>query len=170
MVPAAVTFHGAGTGPAPRLKHLRLIHHEHEIQEARQACRPTGQASHKALKPQRSAGRIPQPVPMPEADVSPAPVIAAAPPPAAAPQPVAVTVTASIDVGFGNTLFIRGQGAGLNWSSGVAMRCEADDRWSVTLPTHGPVVFKLLVNDLSWSLGENYEAAPGEAVLIVPRF
>jgi len=131
---------------------------------------PVAKVPRKALKPQRSAGRIPQPVPMPEADVSPAPVIAAAPPPAAAPQPVAVTVTASIDVGFGNTLFIRGQGAGLNWSSGVAMRCEADDRWSVTLPTHGPVVFKLLVNDLSWSLGGNYEAAPGEAVLIVPRF
>jgi hypothetical protein len=40
----------------------------------------------------------------------------------------------------------------------------------LTLPTHGPVVFKLLVNDLSWSLGENFEAAPGEAVLVAPRF
>lgn len=133
---------------------------------------PVAKVPRKALKPQRSAGRIPQPVPVPDVESAPAPapVLETAAPSTAVTPPVAVTVTATIDVGFGNTLFIRGQGAGLNWSSGVAMRCEADDRWTLTLPTPGPVVFKLLVNDLSWSLGENYEAAPGEAVLVAPRF
>ncbi len=124
----------------------------------------------KALTPRRVAHRTPQPIPIVAGEVAaPAPAAPVAAIPVAVP-PAAVTVAATIDVGFGNTLFIRGQGAGLNWSSGVAMRCEADDRWSITLPTHGPVVFKLLVNDLSWSQGENYQALPGEAVSVSPSF
>jgi hypothetical protein len=120
----------------------------------------------KALKPRRVAHRTPQPIPIPDANE--AKVMVAASPVAA--LPAAITVAAIIDVGFGNTLFIRGQGAGLNWSSGVAMQCEADNRWTITVPTHGPVIFKLLVNDLTWSQGENYEASPGEAVQVSPSF
>lgn len=120
----------------------------------------------KPLQPRRVTHRVPQPIPIPDrGDV--AVLIGAAP---VAALPSAITVAAIIDVGFGNTLFIRGQGAGLNWSSGVAMHCEADNRWTITVPTHGPVVFKLLVNDLTWSQGENYEALPGEAVQVSPSF
>lgn len=125
---------------------------------------PVTKVPRKALKPRRIPSRAPQPVAVPEVALSSTAVTAAP------VLPTAVTVTAMIDVGFGNTLFIRGQGAGLNWSSGVAMECEAEDRWSITLPTHGAVVFKLLVNDLSWSQGENYEAQPGESIQVSPSF
>jgi hypothetical protein len=137
------------------------------------ACRPAAskvspvtKVPRKALQPRRVTHRTPQPIPIPDRRDVAVPV-AAAP---AAVLPSAVTVAAIIDVGFGSTLYIRGQGAGLNWSSGVAMHCEADSRWTITLPTHGPVVFKLLVNDLTWSQGENYEAVPGEAVQVSPSF
>jgi len=88
-----------------------------------------------------------------------------------APAPVGSTVMAQIDIGFGNLLFVRGEGAGLSWTSGVAMDCAADDQWKITLPpSKDPVVFKLLINDLIWSNGENYQAAPGETVVLVPSF
>jgi hypothetical protein len=33
-----------------------------------------------------------------------------------------------------------------------------------------PVVFKFLVNDLSWSAGEDYTVAPGAKVVLTPTF
>ena len=133
------------------------------------ASSPVAKVPRKALQPRRTPRRAPRPVAVPEVSLSSSAPSAAAFTAAPVP-PAALTVTATIDVGFGNTLFIRGQGAGLNWSSGVAMQCEADDRWSITLPTHGAVVFKFLVNDLSWSQGENYEAQAGEVIQVSPSF
>ncbi|MBL9206320.1 MAG: hypothetical protein JNN01_14610 [Opitutaceae bacterium] len=82
-----------------------------------------------------------------------------------------MTITALIDIGFGNQLFIRGEGAGLSWDSGLALECESDNRWSLKLPSKdGPVTFKLLVNDLTWSAGENFQVAPGGTVVVTPVF
>src|SRR5688572_5617630 len=33
-------------------------------------------------------------------------------------RPVVTTITARVDVGFGNALFLRGEGAGLSWNKG----------------------------------------------------
>jgi hypothetical protein len=88
-----------------------------------------------------------------------------------APRPSFTVVTAQIDVGFGNTLFIRGEGGGLNWEQGVAMTCAADDAWTIKLPvTSGPLCFKFLLNDLIWCGGDNYVVAPGAKVSLVPMF
>ncbi len=88
-----------------------------------------------------------------------------------APRPAFTIVTAQIDVGFGNTLFIRGEGGGLSWEEGVAMICAADDAWTIKLPVSGgPVAFKFLLNDLIWCGGENYEARVGAKVSLVPMF
>ncbi len=88
-----------------------------------------------------------------------------------APRPAFTIVTAQIDVGFGNTLYIRGEGGGLNWETGVAMTCAADDAWVVKLPVgSGPVTFKFLLNDLIWCSGENYVVAPGAKVTVTPMF
>lgn len=88
-----------------------------------------------------------------------------------APRPTFTTVTAQIDVGFGNTLYIRGEGGGLNWETGVAMTCTADDAWAVKLPVGAePVTFKFLLNDLIWCGGENYVVAPGSKVTVTPLF
>src|SRR5579872_5239985 len=34
-----------------------------------------------------------------------------------------VTIEAKIDVGFGNTLYLRGEGPGLSWTQGVPLTC-----------------------------------------------
>jgi len=85
--------------------------------------------------------------------------------------PVLTTITAEIDIGFGNTLWLRGDGPGLSWETGVVMDCIADDKWSITLADAGaPVVFKFLVNDLSWSVGDDYVVSPGGSISVKPTF
>lgn len=81
------------------------------------------------------------------------------------------TITARIDVGFGNALYLRGEGPGLSWDVGVALDCVASDRWTIALP-HGekPIIFKLLINDLTWSQGSDYVVAPGSNVTVTPSF
>jgi hypothetical protein len=81
------------------------------------------------------------------------------------------TITAQIDIGFGNQLHIRGDGPGLSWDKGLLMDCVADNKWRVVLAESArPIVFKFLVNDLSWSAGEDYSIAPGGSVTIAPAF
>lgn len=80
-------------------------------------------------------------------------------------------ISAVIDIGFGNTLFIRGEGPGLSWDAGVVMDCVSDDKWSISLPSGSkPVTYKVLVNDLTWSTGPDYVAPAGASVEIVPEF
>jgi hypothetical protein len=87
------------------------------------------------------------------------------------PIPVLTTITALIDIGFGNTLWLRGDGPGLSWEKGVVMDCVSDDKWSITLADAGaPVVFKFLVNDLSWSAGDDYVVSPGGTIVLKPTF
>jgi hypothetical protein len=86
-------------------------------------------------------------------------------------KPVVTTVTAQIDIGFGNALFLRGEGAGLSWDKGLLMTCVNDHQWSVVLGESArPIVFKFLVNDLSWSAGEDYSVGAGSSVTLVPTF
>lgn len=83
----------------------------------------------------------------------------------------ATIIFAKIDIGFGNHLFIRGEGPGMSWDHGVAMDCVGTGLWTTTIknaPT--PVVFKLLVNDLSWSTGPDFVAEPGQSLTIDPSF
>jgi hypothetical protein len=91
---------------------------------------------------------------------------------AAAPQSSPATViTAKVDVGFGNTLYVRGEGPGLSWNEGVPLDCVGSAEWTVSFKgAQRPVVFKLLINDESWSSGENFTAAPGARVNLAPAF
>lgn len=87
------------------------------------------------------------------------------------PKPTIIKIKAQINVGFGNALTIRGSGAGLNWDKGHTMNCVNDDMWSVTLVgVNGPVTFKFLVNDLTWSDGEDFVARPGDEIMLEPKF
>ena len=101
-----------------------------------------------------------------------APAVAAAPAVKPVPtKPVVTSVTAQIDIGFGNALFLRGEGAGLSWDKGTLMTCVNDNQWSLVLGESArPIVFKFLVNDLSWSAGEDYSVAAGGSVTLVPTF
>jgi hypothetical protein len=87
------------------------------------------------------------------------------------PKAAKVTITAAIDIGFGNTLFIRGGGAGLSWGKGTSLTWTPAGAWTVVLPSvDKPFAFKFLVNDVSWSADPNYEAAPGDTVTVTPVF
>jgi len=85
--------------------------------------------------------------------------------------PAATTIIAQIDVGFGNQLYLRGDGAGLSWDHGVEMSCVRDDQWSYRLEgATRPVSFKFLINDVTWSTGPDYTVAPEATVVLTPSF
>lgn len=101
------------------------------------------------------------------------PVRKATPVPAVKVVPTAVvtTVSASLDVGFGNALYLRGEGPGLSWDKGTRMECVADDRWTLALgESSRPFVFKFLINDEIWSTGDDYTVTPGVSVTLTPTF
>ena len=85
--------------------------------------------------------------------------------------PVQTVITAKFDVGFGNTLFLRGEGPGLSWDKGIALSNAGEDLWTLILPESSkPVAFKVLVNDNAWSTGEDYLVESGGTITIVPSF
>ena len=90
---------------------------------------------------------------------------------AVASRSVKTTITAQIDIGFGNALYIRGEGPGLSWDRGTLMDCVSDDQWQIVLAESArPIVFKFLVNDLSWSAGADFSAKPGSTLALTPTF
>ncbi len=81
-----------------------------------------------------------------------------------------VTIEAKIDVGFGNALFLRGEGLGLSWERGLPLMCVDGTTWKWTAETEEAMKFKLLINDAVWSKGEDLVAAPGQRLQIAPSF
>lgn len=105
------------------------------------------------------------------------PVEAAAKPVSKAPakkpalKTTSTTITANIDVGFGNAIYVRGDGPGLSWDKGLVMDCAADDKWTITISDAvAPIVFKLLLNDLTWCVGNDYTVEPGGSIAVEPTF
>jgi hypothetical protein len=91
--------------------------------------------------------------------------------PAVASEPPATFISARIDIGFGNHLFLRGEGPGLTWNHGLAMDCVGTGLWtSAVKNASAPVTFKVLVNDLSWSDGPDFSVQPGQSITITPTF
>jgi hypothetical protein len=84
--------------------------------------------------------------------------------------PRATTIEAKIDVGFGNRLYLRGQGPGLSWERGVPCECVNRNTWRWTAPTAAKLTFKLLLNDSVWARGADLVIGPGERVEVVPAF
>jgi hypothetical protein len=81
------------------------------------------------------------------------------------------TIAAKINAGFGNVPYIRGEGPGLSWDKGLAMDCIADDRWLFIIhDASRPVVFKFLLNDVTWCVGEDYSVEPGTSFTLEPEF
>jgi hypothetical protein len=141
---------------------------------AKSAAKPTPAPAPKAKK----AAPAPKAAPAVKTKAA-APVVAAAPAPVpaapavkpVAPKPVVTTISARIDIGFGNVLYIRGEGAGLSWDQGQLMANVEKDLWQVSLGESAqPVIFKFLVNDLTWNTGPDYTVASGASVTLVPEF
>src|SRR5437764_8058090 len=55
-----------------------------------------------------------------------------------------VTIEAKIDVGFGNALYLRGEGEGLNWNQGIPLTCVDGTTWQWSGKASEKVKFKLL--------------------------
>ena len=88
-----------------------------------------------------------------------------------ATKPVVTAITAKIDVGFGNALFVRGEGPGLNWNQGLLMTCVGDDTWSIKLGESARgYTLKFLINDSTWSVGPDFNVASGQVVTFSPGF
>jgi len=84
---------------------------------------------------------------------------------------VQTTVTARVDVGFGNDLFIRGEGAGLSWDKGTLMDNVSPYEWVwKTTRAKSDVEFKFLINDEQWADGDNLSVSPGGASISTPTF
>lgn len=129
-------------------------------------------AAAKIAAPKKTVA-VKKPASTPVAPAKPAKAtkVAKAPAPKVKSVPVTTTIVAAVDVGFGNSLTLRGEGPGLSWVVGVPLECAADDRWSITLPeTTHPIICKFLLNDISWSLGEDYTVLPGSSVVLSPVF
>jgi hypothetical protein len=124
----------------------------------------------------KAAGSLPAMATTPKAAVTtpsqPAPVAApkSAPKPATANRTTPITVEAKIDVGFGNALFVRGQGPGLSWERGVPMMCVDGKTWRWSTAGTEKLTFKLLLNDAVWAQGADQVVAPGQRLETTPAF
>lgn len=84
-------------------------------------------------------------------------------------EPVRIIV--KYDVGFNNHLSIRGQGGGLSWERGIALRNVAPDEWVwESQDVCEECEFKVLINDERYEVGENHKIYHGGIVQYTPQF
>jgi len=80
-------------------------------------------------------------------------------------------IVARVNVGWGNTVYLRGEGGCLTWDQGVPMICSGDDRWVWACHAdEAPRQFKFLRNDLDWALGENEIMTGTDIMVCSPTF
>jgi hypothetical protein len=104
---------------------------------------------------------------------SPATTPVTTPKAAATTTPVSgavTTIDVKHDVGFGNALFLRGQGGGLTWDHGVPLVCVDGKTWRWSGKVKDPLTFKLLINDKIWSAGNDLTVKPGQKLEVKPIF
>jgi hypothetical protein len=80
------------------------------------------------------------------------------------------TIDVKLDVGYGNSLFLRGEGSGLNWEQGVPLACIDAKTWRWSQEVTTPVTFKVLINDQVWSAGNDWKVGPGQRIEVAPAF
>jgi hypothetical protein len=80
------------------------------------------------------------------------------------------TIDVKIDVGFGNAIFLRGQGSGLTWEHGVPLSCVDGGTWRWSQTAASPITFKVLLNDQVWSAGGDFVVTPGQKLEVSPSF
>jgi len=80
-------------------------------------------------------------------------------------------VTITYDSGWGNTIYIRGEGGGLSWEKGIAMVNVTADVWEwKTCQQFDIGSFKVLINDAEYESGENHVLIYGGEVRYSPKF
>jgi len=81
-------------------------------------------------------------------------------------------VTIKFDCGFGNQLFIRGEGCSeLHWDKGTKLKNVNRDEWVwETNQPFNQCKFKVLINDIHYEAGDNHQIASGATFRYTPRF
>ncbi len=80
-------------------------------------------------------------------------------------------VTIKYNVGFGNQVFIRGEGANLSWNKGSPLKNTRADEWVwETTQPFTKCQYKVLINDKHYEAGDNHQAACGATHTYTPRF
>jgi len=76
------------------------------------------------------------------------------------------------DCGFGNSLFIRGEGIStLSWDKGAAMKNISHNLWSwESQRPLSSMEFKVLINDKEFERGGNHAVCYGQKIEITPQF
>lgn len=83
------------------------------------------------------------------------------------------TIRVHYDAGLGNNIAIRGDTYPLDWDYGRAARNVASDVWEFELeriPLGEPFEFKVLINDTTWSTGDNFTGTGGSTIDVYPNF
>jgi len=77
------------------------------------------------------------------------------------------------DAGWGHSISIRGDSYPLSWTSGRGARNLGSNVWEFELeriPQGSTFSFKPLIDDSSWSTGDNYVGTGGTVINIYPNF
>jgi hypothetical protein len=123
----------------------------------------------KAPKAAKKSVAAPAPAIIPES-----PFVAVEVTPVAEPAEVfaaVTTIVAKVDVGFGNTLYLRGTGPDLSWDKGVEMTNTGSDEWIwSTSKASTEFLAKVLINDVIWSGDPDTTVKAGEKTVIKATF
>jgi hypothetical protein len=77
------------------------------------------------------------------------------------------------NVGMGNRITVRGDADPFRWDCGVDAQNSAADVWEFQLeqvPAGATFQFKPLINDMTYSAGDNYVGTGGQTLDIYPAF
>lgn len=75
------------------------------------------------------------------------------------------------DVGFNNSIFIRGSGANLSWDKGIMLQNTRPDEWVwETDQLFDSCEFKVLINDSKYEQGNNHTLTCKNSVEYTPCF
>lgn len=75
------------------------------------------------------------------------------------------------DVGFNNSIFIRGNGANLSWDKGIMLKNTRPDEWVwETDQSFNSCEFKVLINDTQYEQGDNHMLTSENCLEYTPRF
>lgn len=80
-------------------------------------------------------------------------------------------ITIKYDVGFSNTLFVRGTGPNLSWDKGTKLKNTQNDEWVwETKSKFTTCEFKVLINDHEFEGGGNHPISCGASLQYTPVF
>jgi len=89
------------------------------------------------------------------------------------PSRTVTTIRVHYDVGYGNTMYLRGNSYPLWWNEGRSMLNVGPDLWVYEIeriPEGEIFEFKPLINDSIWSSGNNFVGVGGQTIDIYPNF